>query len=251
MELMKKIPDNTIDLIYCDVLYGTGKDFEYYEDLKPIKRIIDAHYEPRLKEMHRTLSSTGSIYLHMDVRINHWIRCIMDDIFGCSNFKGEIIWHYDLGNGPKNGLKKKHDNILNYTKSKIFTYIPILIPSMNLKRYNLIDKDGRAFMLTNNGTRIVYADKGKKEDTVWSYLKTNKLRTLNPMSSERTGYPTQKPKELLKRIIESSSNKGDLVADFYMGSGTSMVVAKELNRNFIGCDITYKAFEITKQRLLV
>lgn len=94
LELMAEIPDDTIDLIYCDILYGTGRKFKDYQDLKPKREIIEEHYTPRIKEMYRILKDTGSIYLQMDTKINHWIRCIMDDIFGYNNFRNEIIWWY-------------------------------------------------------------------------------------------------------------------------------------------------------------
>ena len=92
MELLKQLPNNYIDLIYCDILYGTGRNFGDYQDLKCDRKIIEEHYTPRLQEMHRVLKDTGSIYLQMDTRINHWIRCLMDDVFGYDNFRNEIIW---------------------------------------------------------------------------------------------------------------------------------------------------------------
>ena len=101
LELMAEIKDNTIDLIYCDILYGTGRNFGDYQDLKPIRSEIESHYLPRLKEMHRVLKSTGSIYLQMDYRIIHWVRCMMDDIFGYGNFRNELIWCYNTGGNQK------------------------------------------------------------------------------------------------------------------------------------------------------
>ena len=93
LELMKQIPDSYIDLIYCDVLYGTGRKFDDFQDLKPDRQIIEDFYIPRIKEMYRILKNTGSIYLQMDYRISLWIRCIVDDIFGYENFINEIIWN--------------------------------------------------------------------------------------------------------------------------------------------------------------
>ena len=114
LELMAEMQDNTVDLIYCDILYGTGRKFKDYQDLKPIRSEIESHYVPRIKEMHRILKSTGSIYLQMDTRINHWMRCIMDDIFGYDNFRNEIIWGYKTGGASKKEYSKKHDVILFY-----------------------------------------------------------------------------------------------------------------------------------------
>ena len=95
LDFMKTISDSSIDLIYCDILFGTGRKFSDYQDLKSIKSDIEEHYIPRLKEMFRILKDTGTIYLHMDTKINHWIRCIMDDIFGYDNMRNEIIWFYN------------------------------------------------------------------------------------------------------------------------------------------------------------
>lgn len=224
MELMVKIPDNSIDLIYCDILYGTGRKFADYQDLKPVKSIIDEHYIPRIKEMHRILKETGSIYLQMDTRINHWLRCIMDDIFGYDNFRNEIIWHYK-GTGVSKTYIKKHDVILFYSKTE---------------------------KITNN---IIYVKASKKTgwtgstskrcDDVWSDLNTIY------QSSERGSvmYDIQKPIALITRIINSSSNKGDLIADFYLGGGSTAIACKLLKRNFVGCDINPKAVKITNERL--
>ena len=97
LELMAEMKDNSVDLIYCDILYGTGRKFKDYQDLKPKREIIEEHYIPRIKEMHRILKDTGSIYLQMDSKINHWIRCVLDDVFGYDKFVNEIIWNYKTG----------------------------------------------------------------------------------------------------------------------------------------------------------
>ena len=237
LELMKTIESNTIDLIYCDILYGTGRNFADYQDLKPIRSEIENHYIPRIKEMHRILKPTGSIYLQMDTRINHWMRCIMDDVFGYDNLLAEIIWYYDNGGGRrKTFVNKKHDVIIAYSKTNTFTYNEILEPYKETSGYA---KGG----IVNNGKKYMPNKKGKNADDVWC------MPILNPMSNERLGYDTQKPKALIERIIKASSNEGDLVADFYMGSGTTAEVCKDLNRKFIGCDLNPKAIEITKARL--
>ena len=240
LELMKTIESNTIDLIYCDILYGTGRKFKDYQDLKPIRSEIESHYIPRIKEMHRILKSTGSIYLQMDYRIVHWVRCMMDDIFGYGNFRNEIIWHYRTMKNDTKSFKEKHDNILFYNKSKDYTFnavdIRIEYAEATRKRYN------RAKCGFIQGD---LKDKGKIPNDVWDdcYLINNQF------TRESVGYATQKPKALIERIIKASSNEGDLVADFYLGSGTTAEVCKDLSRNFIGCDINPRAVEITLQRL--
>lgn len=109
--LLKMLPDKCIDLIYCDILYGSGKSAGDYHDLKTDRTLVRNFYVPRINEMRRVLTNTGSIYLQMDWRIIHWIRCIMDKIFGYNNFKNEIIWHYGLGGlGGTKSFKRKHDN---------------------------------------------------------------------------------------------------------------------------------------------
>ena len=237
LDYMQTIESNTIDLIYCDVLYGTGRKFADYQDLKPIRSEIEAHYIPRIKEMHRILKDTGSIYLQMDTRINHWLRCIMDDVFGYDKLLAEIIWYYNNGGGRrKTFVNKKHDVIITYSKTDTFTYNEILEPYKETSGYA---KGG----IVNNGKKYIPNKNGKNADDVWC------MPILNPMSSERLGYDTQKPKALIERIIKASSNEGDLVADFYMGSGTTAVVCNELNRNFMGCDINKRAVDIAEKRV--
>lgn len=221
LKLMKQIQDSYIDLIYCDLLYGTGRNFGDYQDLKADKKIIEDFYIPRIQEMYRILKPTGSIYLHMDWRIVHWIRCILDDVFEHKNFRNEIIWEYGLGGSGNKEFAKKHDNILFYTKSKDYLFNLQYEPA------------------TSNAMK----GKMKKMTDVWD------IPTLNNMAKERVGYDTQKPKELLKRIVKASSNEGDVVADFFCGSGTTGVVAKELGRSYIMCDISKKAIKISEERL--
>ena len=237
LELMSEIKDNTIDLIYCDILYGTGRKFKDYQDLKPIRSEIESHYIPRIKEMHRILKSTGSIYLQMDTRINHWMRCIMDDVFGYDNYRSEIVWRYHVGGKGKTNYSNKHDIILYYTKSKnhIFHISDIKVPRTKEVIRRIESK-------IKNATRSL--DIKRVVDDVW-----DDIQALNQMAKERLKYDTQKPKELLKRIIKASSNEDDLVADFYAGSFTTAEVCKELNRNFIGCDINPNAYEIGKKRV--
>ena len=219
LELMKTIESNTIDLIYCDILYGTGRNFGDYQDLKPIRSEIESHYIPRIKEMHRILKSTGSIYLQMDTRINHWIRCIMDDVFGYENFKNTIVWCYGAGGGHgKKYFRRTHDDIHFYSKTDKYIF---------------------------NKQKNQY---GSSLQDWWQIKGLQDKSGFFKQDDETQTYPTQKPKALIERIIKASSNEGDLVADFYMGSGTTAEVCKELNRNFIGCDINPKAVELSKVR---
>lgn len=229
---MDSLETESIDLIYSDILFGTGRKFKDYQDLKPIKSEIEKHYIPRITQMKRVLKSTGTIYLQMDSKINHWIRCIMDDIFGYDNMRNEIIWHYNTAPRKKLDFGKRHDTILRYSKSNIYTFNPIREP------YSLSAPRGYE-------KEKYYHPEGKVLGDVWQ------INILGQNDkSERVGYDTQKPKKLIERIILSSSNPGDIVADFYAGSHTTGEVALELKRNYIGCDINPKSKLIAQKRLL-
>ena len=159
---------------------------------------------PRLMLMRELLSDHGSIYVHIDWHVGHYVKVLMDEIFGKENFRNEIIWHYDIGMAPKQDFKRKHDVILRYTKSDDFFFNAIKILPKNIDRYNLIDSEGRHYMVRGDSGKIVYADEGQVEDDVWTYYKGDEWRTLNSMSKERVGYATQKPATLVmrKRLID-------------------------------------------------
>lgn len=258
LEFMKTIDSNLIDCIYSDILYGTGRDFIQYKDLKAIRSDIEEHYIPRIKEMYRILKDTGSIYLQMDMKINHWLRIIMDDIFGYNNFRSELIWCYSVQGYSKDNYSAKHDTILYYCKSNKFTFNLESIRE-KLPSETTIDR----FLKTSLKNKGYYNGKTKKwvdiENEEDFYLKHKghppyswfNLGVLTASDKERScgDYPTQKPKELIKRFLLASTNENDLVADFYLGSGTTAVVCKELNRSFIGCDINPYSIELTNKRL--
>jgi len=233
LELMAEMQDNTVDLIYCDILYGTGRNFGDYQDLKPKREVIEEHYIPRIKEMHRILKDTGSIYLQMDYRIVHWLRCILDDVFGYDNFRNEIIWAYRWGSRHRNKWNNKHDTILFYSKSKEWTFNSDDVREEYSKN-SIMSKDKKY--------NKSYNEKGALPRDIIN------LEIINSMSTEKTGYNTQKPKKLIEKFIKASSNEGDLVADFYAGSFTTAEVCKDLNRNFIGCDVSEKAVAIGLER---
>lgn len=238
LEFMATQPSNSIDLIYCDVLYGTGKNFGDYQDLKPIRTIIESHYQPRIKEMQRLLKDTGSIYLQMDFRIEHWLRLILDEYFILQN---SITWCYDRWTNSQNKFIPQSDRILFATKTNVYTFNKTKVAFSDKSKHK-----GSRFSKFNDGSlEQTYVNETREKDCGdwWN------ISYLNSQSKERVGYATQKPKELVERIIKTSSNEGDTVADFYLGSGTTAVVCKELNRNFIGCDINEKAVQLAKYRL--
>jgi len=248
LELMAETEDNTIDLIYSDILYGTGINFGEYQDLKPKLDVIESHYLPRLIEMKRVLKQNGSIYLQMDTRINHWMRILMDKVFGYDNFQNEIVWCYNSQGKTKKQWNKKHDVILFYSKSKNFIFnshiVKDSISDLTYKRFKKeIDQYGYYTVLKNGKRTKYYLENGSLPKDWYE-----DVTYISRDNKELNGYPTQKPKELIKRFVLASSNEGDLVADFYSGSFTTAEVCKDLNRSFIGCDINPNCFEKAKER---
>lgn len=243
LELMKQLPDGIINLIYCDILYNTGKKFKDYNDKLGTPQQAVEWYRPRLKEMRRILNNKGSIYIQCDYRLVHYIKIEMDNIFGLERFRNEIIWCYNGASNDKKNFIKKHDNILWYSKGSeyIFNYDDIRIPynPETIARYN---RNSCGYALTNKEEDVLNKQ-GKIPEDWWQFCI---LRN----QTEKVDYYSQKPKAILERIIKASSNEGDLVADFFMGSGTTCVVAKELGRNYLGCDINEKAIRITEERLI-
>lgn len=247
MQLLKSQPNESVDLIYSDILYGTGRNFGEYQDLKPKRDVIDSHYLPRLIEMKRVLKQNGSIYLQMDTRINHWMRILMDKVFGYDNFQNEIVWVYRTQGFSRSKWSEKHDVVLFYSKSKAFTFNledvrENEIGESTQKRWHKEIKEFGMIPTKKNGKTYWNSPYSPPRDWI-------DMNALPQAHTERNGYPTQKPKELIKRFVLASSNENDVVADYYLGSGTTAEVCKELNRNFIGCDTGEKAIEITKKRL--
>jgi len=247
MQLLKSQPNESVDLIYSDILYGTGRNFGEYQDLKPKQDVIESHYLPRLTEMKRVLKQNGSIYLQMDTRINHWMRILMDKVFGYENFQNEIVWAYRTQGFSRSKWSEKHDVVLFYSKSKAFKFNledvrENEIGESTQKRWHKEIKEFGMIPTKKNGKTYWNSPYSPPRDWI-------DMNALPQAHTERNGYPTQKPKELIKRFVLASSNENDVVADYYLGSGTTAEVCEELNRNFIGCDIGEKAIEITKQRL--
>jgi len=235
LKFMQQLQSESIDLIYCDILFGTGKKFKDYQDLKADRKVIEDFYFPRIKEMHRVLKSTGTIYLQMDYRIVHWLRCIMDDVFGSERMINEIIICFNIGGRGKKEFAKKHDNIIVYTKSDIFTFND---KDIRVPYRSVISKKQDRPNITAEKLVI-----GTLPTNVWNDIPSG-LKV-----KKHSNYFSEKHPKILQRIIKASSNANDLVADFFLGSGTTAIVCKELNRNFIGCDINKRAIKITNERL--
>ena len=195
----------------------------------------------RLLEMYRILKPTGSIYLHCDPTMSHHLKIVMDAIFGESNFRNEIIWFYpDTPGRPQSDFARKHDVILRYTKSDQFTFnrddIKIPIKEESKERYK--------YARVLGGKSTTGGDvSGKVPEDVW------RMAVVKHNSKQSTGYPTQKPLELLERIIKASSNEGDMILDPFCGCATTCVAAEKFNREWVGIDVSEKAYELVKKRL--
>ena len=203
----------------------------------------------RLIELHRILKDTGSLYLHVDPTASHYLKVVLDYIFGKNNFVNEIIWHYRAGTGPKKGLGKRHDVILHYVKNKksnwTFNQWREEIPKEQYHRYKYTDEKGDRYRLGGYKDRTKYYLKnGRQATDTWV-----DINIVNKNARERTGYRTQKPLALLERIIKASSKEGDIILDPFCGCATTCVKAQQLGRSWIGIDIEKKAADILIQRL--
>ncbi len=281
LDILQGINSNTIDLIYLDPPFNKKKVFtapigssaegasfkdwfrledvkqEWVESIKEdneklhnfllgIKNIDGrnsynfcyvAYMAIRLIECHRILKRTGSLYLHCDPAMSHYIKIMMDCIFGEKQFRNEIIWHYQTGGVGKQNFARKHDVILFYGKSEnyIFNANNIRIPRTSevLRRIESGSKNATRSTTKTKIANDVFVD----------------IQALNAMAKERTGYPTQKPLALLHRIIQASTNEGDIVLDPFCGCATTCIAAEQLRRKWIGIDISVKAYDLVRQRL--
>jgi len=223
----------------------------------------------RLIELKRVLKNTGSLYLHCDPTASHYLKIILDVVFGKKKFRNEIVWCYKERELSKKYFNKKHDIIFFYTKSDQYTFNTdeILEPYSEgtIRKFNYTDEQGRKFQIRGKGGKyvgkqglsielektdpnLVYKDYLDKSAGIlprdwWT------IPFINRAAKERLGYPTQKPEALLERIVKASSNEGDWVLDPFCGCGTTVAVAERLNRKWIGIDITALAINLIKHRL--
>jgi DNA modification methylase len=252
LEFLKQIDSDLIDLIYIDPPFFTGVDYKEFSDLwHSLKEYLDFMRE-RILEMHRVLKQTGSFYCHCDPNAAFEIKILCDKIFGRKLFRREIIWNVGSVSGFKSQVKgwvRQHDTILYYTRSDKFTFNKQYMPYKEeyiKKMFRYKDKDGRLYRKRRGGKQYLDEKPGNILGDVWNDIYSFQTIT---RSKEYLGYPTQKPEKLLERIILASSNKEDLVADFFCGTGTTLAVANKLNRKWIGVDNNPKAIEICKKRL--
>jgi adenine specific DNA methylase Mod len=261
-----------ISLIYIDPPFATGGDFNLkiqigeigkkinniaYKDKwnEGIDTYLDYIYE-RLILMKKLLADNGSIYVHLDWHISHYIKLIMDEIFGYENFRNEIIWAYPAASvKTRRFFIRSYDTILFYSKSDdyIFNDNPNIYQEFSDRVKNALKKDDKGTFYyrggSHNGKKLsqkVYIEKeGIFPRDVW-----NDIPYIRANTTEYQGFSTQKPERLISRIILASTEESDIVADFFCGSGTTLAVAEKLGRLWIGCDSNKHAIHIVKKRLL-
>ncbi|HAZ93282.1 MAG TPA: site-specific DNA-methyltransferase, partial [Chitinophagaceae bacterium] len=238
---------------------------------KGISSYLTMMYE-RLKLMHNLLAEDGSIYLHVDYRVSSYLKLLLDDIFGVDNFKNNIVWYYRRWTAASNSYQKMHDDILFYAKSPDFTLNPVFIEStegQKAKHEKGWDRNS-VFIEGRRQPQLLVYDQERVDKAVEvgrinlkDYARIVKVKTgetiapdvweinfINSQALERLNYPTQKPESLLERIIKASSNEGDLIADFFCGSGTTAAVAEKLGRKWITTDLGRFSVHTARKRLI-
>ena len=247
LEVMRGMDAESVDLIYADPPFGTGQDWSAYVDKRTGDEYL-AWIEPRLTEMHRMLKPAGSIYLHCDPTMSHYLKVLTDAIFGRSNFRNEVIWSYNSRTMTTKWFAKKHDVLIFYAREhKGMRFYPdaVRIPYRpeSLVQYNQTDAQGRRYKAQSGGQRTYINEAGQPCPDVWD------IQLLGSRDKERTGYPTQKPLALLDRIVKASSKIGSVVLDPFCGSGTALVAAQSLGRQWIGIDSNHDAVRLSRSRL--
>lgn len=255
-----------VDLVYIDPPFASGANYAkkiylrngnktqfenddnsigeeiMYGDIWQKEDYLNWLYE-RLLAIREVMNEKASIYVHLDWHIGQYVKIMLDEVFGEENFINEIIWHYTSSRAPENRYAHKHDNIYHYGKSNEYYFNPILKKAgeFSESKYDLEDKNGKYKLV--RGYKKYFKEEVPIDD-VWD------IPLENVQSKENTGYATQKPLELLRRIINTASDNGMIVADFFVGSGTTAKVANDLGRRFIACDIGINAIQTTRDRLV-
>jgi DNA modification methylase len=261
LHIMRQLPSKSIDLIYIDPPFFSGRNYNViFGDKNEVRSFTDIWeggmpgyliwLNARIYEMKRLLKDTGTIYVHLDWRAVHYMKVEMDKIFGADNFRNEVIWAYKRYTGTSQDFQKMHQHILRYTRTNSFTFNQLFEAyqetTMIYHKWE-IDEDGKKFYWKRGRTiepyKIYINNEGVKLSDVWE------IPQIGPIGKERIGYPTQKPETLIERIIKCSSNEGDTVADFFCGGGTTLAVAQRLNRRWIASDQSRIAVAVTEDRI--
>lgn len=280
LELLKDLPEGSINLIYCDILYNTGKIFDdYSDDLGDPDEAME-WYRPRILEMKRVLAANGSIFIHCNWRMDSYMRILMDEIFGTSCFRNRIYRQHSRERGFFSNFDSQVDIILYYVKDpKNFVFHEIrgeskkIVPlfengylegrddvryvddkAIDLKAINkhwLISAAQFNNMIEAGEVKIIDGLPYRFSNVIPVGNLWNEQEMLDTYTriSVADAYDTPKPEAVLDRVIKVASDPGDTVADFFLGGGTTAVVAKKLGRKFIGCDISAKACEVTVRKL--
>ncbi|MHA1915733.1 MAG: DNA methyltransferase [Promethearchaeota archaeon] len=253
--------ENKIDLIYVDPPFFSGTDYKikvYEKDIEfdsvayfdkwenGLDSYLQMLYE-RIQLFKKVLSDTGLLFIHLDWHASHYIKLILDEVFGERRFINSIVWYYyNKYSAGKRNLPRAYDNILVYSKSNRYTFNEIRIPRKKPRKQLMrVNVDGILKNLKDEEGHVRYRTVyDKKLDDVW------KIPCLQPASKEWTGFPTQKHHLLLERIIELGSNQGDLIGDFFCGSGTTLLTAEKLKRRWIGSDISKYSIYLTRKRFM-
>lgn len=260
-EVLSTISAESVNLIYLDPPFFTGKShtnstrdgetqYSFNDQWRSLEE-FSGFLTERIKACKRILRNDGSIFVHCDHNGSHVVRRVLDSVFGKENFQSEIIWTYKRWSNSKRGLMRQHQNILFYSRGSHFKWNPIWSDYSATTNVDQImqrrtrDSRGKAVYATDVEGKVIYGTekRGVPLGDVWE------IPYLNPKAKERCGYPTQKPLILLERIVELTTDIGDLVVDPFCGSGTTLVAAKLLGRNFVGVDISSNAIELAEQRL--
>ncbi len=275
LEIMRKMEDGFVDLIATDPPFNSGHNYQAYTDtwqwdteaemayqelllvngqigntIEGVRKFLNetpmmaylVMMATRLVEMHRILRDTGSIYLHCDPSASHYLKILLDAVFGVSAFRNEIVWHYYNGSSnSKKNYASKHDIIFFYADKKQNTFDDISAREPYVENSNWVKnwvKNPKSY-----GGKYRGNPNGKRMHDVW------RIPSINNMAKERTGYPTQKPLALYERIIKASSNEGDLILDPFCGCGTTLEAAHKLGRSWIGIDLNIIALDPIRQRM--
>lgn len=248
---LKKRYAGRVKLIYIDPPYNTGNDSFNYND-KFSRSTWLVFMKNRLKIAKELLTNDGNIVIQCDWHEAHYLKVLLDEIFGEDNFRNEIIWHYSSGGDYKKTFAKKHDTIFWYSKSENYSFYPqnklVGEKRGTEKKNNMkkgIDSDGRVYFSIKSAGKEYryYEDDLITPDDVWN------ISILQQKDPERTGFNSQKPERLLARIIGALSNEGDIVLDYHLGSATTASVAHKMNRQYIGIEQMNYIEEISIERL--
>jgi site-specific DNA-methyltransferase (adenine-specific) len=251
--------EGKINLIYADPPFYTNRKFParigrgedsrkpdgwklvegYGDHWDNLDSYLDFLYQ-RLALMHRLLEPNGTLYLHLDWHANSYARLLLDELFGADHLLNEIIWAYHGPSPIRRAFNRKHDTILSYFKGENYTFNADAVR----EPYNQNTVNTFKSSLKAGFGKVPDLERGKVPEDWWYFPVVARLH------NERTGYPTQKPAGLLERIVRASSNPGDMIADFFCGSGTTAFAAAKHGRRFIACDATFHALHTARGRLI-